>query len=264
MKYLTEIRDKNGKTLPFLFDKIENIGKYSFSADDTETQKTVDNKGIQKAVDDETQMTVDDPKDFQPIHSIGGRGLLLSYSFPPILPSPYDCLGLTTVMFEDGYGQFDEESDGEHEYVVAAVQNKNAAQLCKYIKSAKTDWELPDRRSDADTCYLYKHENFELPKDAETRTLVIYSSPVTIELCGPCGSVVMWSDPYNGFYNYKCQSLYDFLIEVCKLTRLDIMAYKTVQFIPEDVFAPTEITFHHGKEANRFFTKMYMLDAVKK
>ena len=42
MRYLTEIRDKDGYLFPFLFDKIENIGEYSFSAYDIVTQKTVD------------------------------------------------------------------------------------------------------------------------------------------------------------------------------------------------------------------------------
>lgn len=205
MRYLTEIRDENGRLLPFLFVEIEDIGKYSFSAYDTETQKTVD------------------------------------------VDTKSNCLGITTFEWD------------EIEYVVAAVHNKNAAELCRFVEFTDTQsiYTRPYVHDDSDICY-------EIDRD---RNVISNTTTLTVELdeetmvLGECGSVVarMLSVVLRkpGEEN-RAYTLYDFLLNLCRVCMLNVMSYEVIRLVDTIGSAIMTIKLVHSPEADEFFTKMYV------
>ena len=157
---------------------------------------------------------------------------------------------------DDCYGFSPRLYNGNHVIVCHSAQ---AAQLYKYIKLAKTYLTIPESSPDADYYLdMLEDENFNTPLNAATRTLKLDSegcSDALIMLYEPCGSVVYVGNVDQTSVKYL--SLYDFLILLCRSVNLNIMSYGTVQIHPR--LGYTEIIFDHGKEADRFFTKMGML-----
>jgi len=403
VRYLTEIRDKDGHSFPFLFVKIEKIGKYSFSAYDTETQKTVDVDtqsnclGITTFKREEIEYVVAavhnkkaaelyrfvECIDTQPIMSLplsetnvvpntltlpislhetmrilGEYGSVvirmsrafmaqknMAYTLYDFLLNlcrenmknvmSYETIRLVNIngmgrgdimtiklvhnpeaneffrkmyarAWGSGFTQYvsDIRVDGKHvdhaiwpcvSNVVVITKNMDTgvteevinfpiddcygfsprwrdgdclivchtaqtAQLYKYIKSVKTYSEdIPEeiQYPVVDFCILGDCANFNVPQDAATRTLTLRSLVKDIYIYEPCGSTVRIDD-----YSVQYLSLYDFLILMCRLTGLNIMSYGTVRISCEGTLSDIEIMFHHGVEADRFFSKMYILDAL--
>ena len=229
MRYLSEIRDKDGHSLPFLVDKIENIGKYSFSIYDEETQETVDV----------------DTKDLQPIHAVQ-TGFLPSYSLAfhssPILHSLFNCLGITVIKTHV-------YMDEEVEFMAAAVHNKDAAKLYRFIEFIETQstWDRTNFDDDSD---IY----FEI----DTMSVSL-NRPIILGEYAPF--VVIMNIVENRYWAY---TLYDFLLDLCRLHKLNVMSYETIRIANISAYSegttPTFVTtikLLHNSEADRFFTEMY-------
>ena len=265
MRYLSEIRDKDGHSLPFLVDKIENIGKYSFLFCDEETQKNVNDEETQKAVDDkELQELLDDEEqqefldiDLWDLRQIHNWGILRSYSltsYPmPIPHSSSNCLGLTTFKQKEYVGA----ERKEIEYVAAAVHNENTVKLYSFIEFIGYNFSPVFVYDDSDICYEF----------ICNKKVVSNTPSLTVELAnntniiGECGSVVI--RVFNGMYRIcgeenMAYTLYDFLLNLCRVCMLNVMSYKTIHLVNtfnrRDIMT---IKLAQTPEAKLFFNKMY-------
>lgn len=135
------------------------------------------------------------------------------------------------------------------------------AQLYKYIRSTKAYQGPPMLNCDTDSCSIYERADtsqFNMT-DAPSRVLQVYSKGILVGMLGPYSSVVLVANKEDSLF--RIFSLYNFLISVCRSTGLNIMAYGAVCFFDDEVCRSTEIAFSHGDEADRFFLKMYMMEA---
>ena len=205
MRYLTEIRDKDGHSSHFLFVRADSIGKYSFTAYDPETQKTVD---------------------------INIRS---------------NCLGITTSIERDEY-------EGEYaEFVVAAIHNKNTAELHRFFEFVDTQ-PINYTHDGSDICFETHRDDNEV---SNTSTLTVILGEFT-RVLGVQGSVVIrMLDAYvrkDGEEN-RAYTLYDFLLNLCSVCMLNVMSYETIRLVGGHAIMTIKLA--HSTEAERFFNEMY-------
>ena len=134
-------------------------------------------------------------------------------------------------------------------------------QIHRYIKSIGTvplscaGWAMTD------TCILHRPDRVQHRSVFGRFRLTIEMGEDKVTFLGPSNSVAMRRrgnriDVYN---------IYDFLGDMCRDCELNLMSYNTIRFYTRDGedSCMTVLELEHSKEADRYFSKMY-LDVMKR
>lgn len=160
-------------------------------------------------------------------------GLLPSYT-------GYDCIG-RGLDFAGGNG-------------VVVKHTIKTAMLHDYINIAETrvgvkpfNYKLADQYLVNKNYRYKKHGNYILD---------IRVPSGEIALLGESGSCVVWTKPDMG--GVILCTLYDFLVFLCHISKMNVMKYETIQIGSRDRSFRSTIRLLHTPDANRYFTKMWV------
>lgn len=140
--------------------------------------------------------------------------------------------------------------------VVAVCHSAKTARLQNYVNMAETIvYCKPQSFRVRDGLVLENGTVFN--RDIHgNKILCVVTRTDTIKVMGDGGSVVLRKSLASPAPSIL--TLYDLLIELCKLCNMNLMSYETLQICNAKRGYETLIRLIHNRESERFFLKMYM------
>ena len=163
--------------------------------------------------------------------------------------------GLAEAFFSKGQDTLGVGYDKVNSQYVAVCHTPKTALLHKYVDVCTR------RRGNLRGGFVTFGHRSTLTHDGDTCINVMFSFEL-LSICGLNGSVVCFSSR-NFAADDLYMTLYDFMLYVCRATKLNLMRYSVVKFNIGLLNKSIIIKLSNSKEAKRFFTKMW-IDACTK
>lgn len=147
--------------------------------------------------------------------------------------------------------------DGLVKMYLACEHTSRTALFMQYVESV-TMWQNTHTNVDLFGDVIYFPEGIVAYRQGEDKPCENLDVRMTSQSVSLCDSVVIYDEAvYNDSASVVC-TLYDFFVFVCRMSHVNIMKYKTIQFSSQVQGWVSTVKLTQTPESQRFFMKMWM------